>query len=136
MIETMASDTFVSNIQQWIVLERQLKSLNEKVKQLRDQRHVLSSQICQHIQTNQLQKKKIEIANSGELKMIQKRDYSTFTFGYAESQLRDLVNTGVISQTQMETIMDTFRKNREITTHNEIALYPVKPVSLASGQHI
>lgn len=121
------SDTFVSNIQQWMILEKQIKSINEKAKQLRDQRTALSSHICQHIQTNQLQKTKIEIANSGELKMVQKRDYASFTFAYAETQLRDLVTAGVISQTQMDQIMTAFRANREVTTHNEIVLYSQKP---------
>lgn len=117
------SSPFVSNIQQWLVLEKQIKSLNEKTKQLRDQRHTLSSQICEHIQSNQLQKTKIEIANSGELKMVERRDYSSLTFGYIEKQLDDLVISGNITKQQMDIIIHNLKNNREQKIHNEIVLF-------------
>ena len=45
--------SFEQQIQQWVQIDNQLKSFNEKIKELRDKKNSISEQINNHIEENQ-----------------------------------------------------------------------------------
>ena len=106
---------FVQNVQKWVMVDMQLKKINEKTKELREHRKNLSESICQFIQTNHLEETKIEISN-GEIKTVDKRDYAPLTFIYIEKTLGQIIK----DKSQIDFIIKMLKENREITTHKEL----------------
>lgn len=106
---------FITAVQQYMVAEKQLRLINEKVKLLRETKHALNSQICTFICTNQMQRTKIELSE-GELKMVEKRDYSPLTFTLVQSCLTDkLGDTELVSD-----IMQHIRAKRSVKSDMEL----------------
>ena len=62
-----------------------------------------------------LAQNKITISD-GELRLHEKKEYSTITFGYIQRCLADLIK----DDTQVEFIIKYLKDNREITTSSDI----------------
>jgi hypothetical protein len=112
-ISPLQKQQFVDNIQKWVVLEKQLKLLHEKTKEIRESKNALTQDICEYIKTRNLST--IEISD-GELKVFEKREYSPLTFKYIEECLGKIVSDA----DQVEYIMNYLKKNREIKTSADL----------------
>lgn len=106
---------FVENIQKWVILDKQLKLINEKTKEIRENKHRLTNDICGYIQNKNLSSTKIEISD-GELKMYEKKEYSPLTFTYIEESLAKILT----DKSQVDYIIEFLKKNREIKSSVDI----------------
>jgi len=93
---------FIDNIKQWVLLDSQLKIVNEKTRKLRDTKSDLSEQICEYMNSNGLLDNKIGISD-GELRIFQKKEYSPLSYGYIERCLAE-----IISDKNKSTILSNF----------------------------
>jgi len=100
---------FVENIQKWVILDKQLKLVNEKTKEIRENKHRLTNDICDYIQNKNLSTTKIEISD-GELKMYEKKEYSPLTFTYIEESLAKILT----DKSQVDYVIEFLKKNREV----------------------
>jgi hypothetical protein len=105
----------ISKIQRWVLLDSQLKIVNDKTKQLREMRSQLNSQISQYMLQNNMINTKIDISD-GDLRICEKKDYSSITFGYIERCLDELIS----DKNQVEYIIKYLKDNREVNVSNEI----------------
>ena len=105
----------ISKIQRWVLLDSQLKIVNDKSKQLREMRSQLNSQISQYMLQNNMSNTKIDISD-GDLRICEKKDYSSITFGYIERCLDELIS----DKNQVEYIIKYLKENREVNVSNEI----------------
>ena len=105
----------IENIKNWIVLDDQLKILNEKLKQLRELRTTLTENICKTVDNSNNIKNKIGI-KGGELKIGKKNDYKPLTFSYIETCLGNLLS----DKKQIDFIIQYLKDNREITCSPDI----------------
>ena len=108
-------EVFAQNIQKWVVLDKQLKFVNEKTRQIRDTKNDLTNEICDYIQQKQWTNKPIEITD-GIIKFVEKREYSPLTFAYIEECLDNLIN----DETKVDAIIQYLRDNREVRTTCEL----------------
>ena len=92
-----------------------LKIINDKSKTIREEKHKLSSKICQHLENSGNAHRKIMI-HDGDLKVYEKKDYSPLTFTYVEECLKTII-TG---DDNLKYIMKTLKDNREIKLSNEL----------------
>jgi hypothetical protein len=106
---------FIENVQKWVLLDNQLKIVNEKTKKMREMKHTLSEDICKYMNENNLKNKKIGITN-GELRMMEKKDYSPLSYGYIEQKLGEIIS----DKSHVEYIIQYLKDNREITVSQEI----------------
>jgi len=106
---------FIEKVKKWVVMDSQLKIVNEKTKQLREMKSQLNHQICDFMNNHKLAQNKITISD-GELRLHEKKEYSTITFGYIQRCLADLIK----DDTQVEFIIKYLKDNREITTSSDI----------------
>ena len=106
---------FVENIQKWVILDKQLKLVNEKTKEIRENKHRLTNDICDYIHNKNMTHTKIEISD-GELKMYEKKDYSPLTFTYVEESLAKILS----DKSQVEYIIQYLKSNREIKSSVDI----------------
>jgi len=106
---------FIENIQKWVKLDNQIKSVNEKVKRARDVKHQLLANIVGYVESNNLESTKIEISD-GELRFYEKREYQPITFTYIEESLGKLIS----DKKQVDCIMNYLKENREIKISTDI----------------
>lgn len=106
---------FVEKVKQWAVLEKQLKTVNEKAKELRRQKSELSESICQYMETHPVWNKTIQLSD-GHIRMSEKNEYAPISFSYVEECLETLIQ----DKEQVETIMDYLYEHRESRVVNEL----------------
>ena len=106
---------FIEKIQKWVMVDSQLKIVNDKTKQMREMKSQLNNQICNYMNQYNLENSKIGISD-GDLRLHDKKEYSSITFGYIERCLAKLIS----DKKQVEYIIKYLKDNREITTNSEI----------------
>jgi len=109
----------IENIKKWILLDTNMKLVNEKIKQIRIMRNEITEEICDCMlkQTNSTNLKNQNIKfNDGELRFYEKKEYSPLSFSYIEECLENILE----DESQIEFIMDYLRDNREITSSIDI----------------
>jgi hypothetical protein len=108
-------EQFITNVQKWSLIESKLKHINESTKKLRDMKTELSKSICQYMEENNLADKKISIQH-GELKMVEKKEYTPLSFGFIELCLDNIID----DKSQVEMILSYIREQREISISKEL----------------
>ena len=80
--------SFEQNIQQWVVLDNQMKILNDKMKELRDKKNELSDKINTQVVEGELNNSIIKISD-GQLRFTQIKETQQLTFKYLETCLSE-----------------------------------------------
>jgi hypothetical protein len=106
---------FIENIQKWVMIDSQIKLINEKVKKARETKHKILDEINTYVSENKIENTKIEISD-GELRFYEKKEYQPITFGYLEDSLGKIIS----DKKQVDFIMNYLRENREITVSKDI----------------
>ena len=107
--------SFEQQIQQWVHIDNQLKTLGDKVKELREQKNNLSQQINTHIETKQLTNASVKISD-GQLKFIQVKETQQLTFKYLETCLSEIIK----NEEQVKKIVEYIKNKREVKYVPEI----------------
>jgi hypothetical protein len=106
---------FIENIQKWVAIDSQLKTIHEKVKKARETKHQLMANIYEYVDKKSLKDTKIEISD-GDLKFYEKRDYQPISFSYVE----DCLDKIMADKKQVEYIMNYLHENREVRLTKDI----------------
>jgi hypothetical protein len=106
---------FIENIQKWVMIDSQIKLINEKVKTARSAKHKLLEEINTYVSEMKIENTKIEISD-GELRFYEKKEYQPITFGYVEESLGKIIS----DKKQVEYIMNYLKENREVTVSKDI----------------
>ena len=106
---------FVENVKKWATLEKHLKLLNEKTREIRSQKNDLGDSICEYMEKMGTPHKPIELSD-GVIKITEKREYSPLTFSYIEECLDAIIS----DKSHVDLIMDYLHEHREITIVNEL----------------
>jgi len=112
------SSEFERNIQKWVAVDNQLKIVNEKAKELRDEKNDLLEDINMYIETNKLNNASIDISD-GKLKFAQSRVTQPLTLKFVENCLSNIIN----DQRQVTQIMKYIKDKREKKDVSEIKRY-------------
>lgn len=100
----------IQNVKRWTILDSQLKLINEKTKSIREERHHLSTQICNYLENNSnLKNKRISI-HDGEICMYEKKEYPPLTFSYVEECLGKIIP----EKKSVDFILQYLKDNREV----------------------
>ena len=112
------SSEFERNIQKWVAIDNQLKIVNEKAKDLRDEKNDLLEDINIYIETNKLTNASIDISD-GKLKFAQSKVTQPLTLKFIENCLTNIIN----DQRQVTQIMKYIKDKREKKEVSEIKRY-------------
>ena len=102
-------------LQQWVIIDNQMKSLTDKMKELREKKHTISEQINTHIENVQLSNTSIKIGD-GQLKFVKVKETQPLTFKYLETCLSEIIK----NEEQVKKIVDYIKDKREIKYVPEI----------------
>jgi len=100
--------SFENNIKQWIAVDNQLKTLNDKMKTLRDTRNVLSGNITDYAKQNNLSNSTVNIGDE-KLKFVNSKVQTPLTFKFLEKTLGEVIRNEV----QAKLIVDQIKDKRE-----------------------
>ena len=106
---------FIENVQKWVLVESQLKLVNEKTKTMRNMKSELSTQICEYTKKNSLTK--IGVTN-GELRIYEKKEYPPLSYGYIETNLAKIIQ----DKSHVDYILKYLKENREITSSLDVKI--------------
>jgi len=107
--------SFENQIQQWVSIDNQLKNLNEKVKELREKRNSLETNITTYACNNNISNSTVQISD-GTLKFTNTKTLEPLTFKYLEKTLSEIIKNEI----QLKLIMDHLKNKRTIKTSQEI----------------
>jgi hypothetical protein len=108
-------NTFESNIQKWVSIDNQLKTLADNVKRLREERMNVSDRIFEYVREKKIEKTSISISD-GKLRFANTRVQQPLTFQYVEHSLREIIP----NDAQVKQIMHHLKANRKEKFVNEI----------------
>jgi hypothetical protein len=109
------TDDLQKYIQKWVAVDNQLQLLNEKSKKMREWKKKLTENISEKLQKKGWEHRILEIPD-GELKLQEKTEYSTLSFGYIEECLHELIP----EEEQVDFVMNYLREHREVKTIMDI----------------
>jgi len=107
--------SFEQQVQQWVQLDNQIKTLNEKLKELRENKHTLTESLTKQAERNNVKHSPLQISD-GKLKFVSVNTTNPLTFKYVEKCLGEIIQ----SKDQVVKIIDYLKKNREIKQVNDI----------------
>jgi hypothetical protein len=102
-------------VRRWTTLDTMLKRIGEKTKEMRAEKQGLTEAICDIMQTNNLQRKKIAIQD-GEIRMTEKNEYTPLSYGYLEECLGEMIE----DESQVEYIIQYLKDHRETKTSYDL----------------
>jgi len=109
---------FEQKVQQWVLIDNQMKLLNDKMKELRDKKNICTQQINQHIETENLTNASVKITD-GQLKFVKIKEAQQLTFKYLETCLSEIIK----NEDQVTKIIEYIKNKREIKYIPEIKRY-------------
>jgi len=105
----------IESVKKWVIIDSQLKIVNEKTKIMRENKSKLTEGICTYMKANNIQQNKIGISD-GELSIYEKKGYSPLTYKYVEKCLAELIS----DEKQVEYIIQYMKSHREIEIEYDI----------------
>ena len=107
--------SFDNQIQQWVLIDTQIKNLNEKTKELREKRNILTNNITNYASINNLSDKILPFGD-GKLKITNTKTTEPLTFRYIEKTLGEIIK----NETQVKMIIEHLKQKRETKIVPEI----------------
>jgi septal ring factor EnvC (AmiA/AmiB activator) len=109
---------FQEHVKKWVSLDTQLKLLNEKTKEIRNERNELTDSIIEFVEDNNLSSSTIKISD-GKLKFAQNRQTAPITLGFLENCLTEIID----NDEKVAHIMNYIKDKREIKIIPDIKRY-------------
>jgi len=97
---------FSDQIRQWVSLDNQLKTLNDRAKELRAQKNAVSEEIIQYVDTHNLNNSVVKISD-GRLRFTETTQHSPLTFKHVEDCLKKCIQDEGDVKKIMKLIKDT-----------------------------
>ncbi len=110
--------SFENNIKQWVHLDNQIKLLNEKARELREQRSEIHDSILVQVQDTHLEQSTIEISD-GSLKFATSKSTKPINLKFIQSCLEDVIS----DKESVLKIMKYIKSKREVSMSKEIKRY-------------
>ena len=99
--------SFEENIQKWVSLDNQLRSLHDKTKQLREDKNNIENGIIKYVDTHNLQNSVVKITD-GKLKFTMVKQTNPLTLKYVDECLGKCIK----NPEQVKLIMNFIKDSR------------------------
>lgn len=107
--------SFENQIQQWVLIDNELKKMNDRTKELRDKRTQLCDNITKYANNNNMSTSVIQISD-GKIKFANTKIQEPLTFKYLEKSLSEVIK----NESQVKLIIDHVKNNRSSKHITEI----------------
>jgi uncharacterized coiled-coil DUF342 family protein len=107
--------SFENQIQQWVSYDNQVKTLSDKIKEIRNKRNELEDNITKYASTNNLSNSTVQISD-GKLRFVNTKIQEPITFKYLEKTLSEVIK----NESQVKLIIEHLKQKRSIKIVPEI----------------
>jgi hypothetical protein len=107
--------SFEENIQSWVIVDNKIKNINDEIRELRNKRNSLETNILQHIKHNNLQNATIKISD-GKLSFGISKQSPVLSLKFIKECLLHCIN----NNDQVELIMQYIKEQRSFKENEEI----------------
>jgi hypothetical protein len=107
--------SFEQQVQQWVSIDNQLKILNDKIKDLREKKLKLTTNLNDYAKENNMSSSTIQISD-GKLKFASTKVQSPLTFKHLEKSLSEIIK----NETQVKQIVEYIKTKRDVKIVPEI----------------
>jgi hypothetical protein len=97
------------NIKKWVSIDNQLKTLNEKTKELREMKNNAEELILEYVETKKMTNATVNISD-GKLRFVSTKQTAPLTLKYVEECLSNCIK----NEEQVTSIMNYIKESREI----------------------
>jgi len=111
-------DKFQNEIKEWVYLDSQSKALNDKLKEIKNKKNEIASEILDFVESNNLSTSTIKISD-GKLKFIQNKQPPSLTLAFLENCLMDIFK----NENKVKEIIEYIKSKREYKYIPEIKRY-------------
>jgi hypothetical protein len=109
---------FENQLQQWLQIDNQLKTYNEKIRVLREQRSSLTENITKYAISNNLSDKNLKMFNE-RIQISNTKIAEPLTFKYLEKTLGEIIQ----NENQVKLIIEKLKQKRNVKIIPEIKRY-------------
>jgi hypothetical protein len=109
---------FENQLQQWLQIDNQLKTYNEKIRVLREQRSSLTENITKYAISNNLSDKNLKMFNE-RIQISNTKIVEPLTFKYLEKTLGEIIQ----NENQVKLIIEKLKQKRNVKIIPEIKRY-------------
>jgi len=102
------SSVFQKNIQDWVTVDNQIKTLNQEIKELRGNRNSLTNNIFTYAESNNLENAIIQITD-GKLKFQNLKQTAPISF----KLVKEVLNECIDNEKHVEAIITAIKNKRE-----------------------
>lgn len=99
---------FEDNIKKWVSLDNQIKHMNDKLRELRNEKNEVEGSIQHYLDINNIENPTIEITD-GKLKFGTNKTQSQLTYKYVEQCLFETIR----NEDHVKKIINYMKSNRE-----------------------
>ena len=107
--------SFENQIQQWVSYDNQVKTLSDKIKEIKNKRNELEDNITKYASTNNLSNSTVQISD-GKLRFVNTKIQEPITFKYLEKTLSEVIK----NESQVKLIIEHLKQKRSIKIVPEI----------------
>ena len=107
--------SFETSIQEWVSLDNQLRTLNDKVKELRSERNDIGDNIITYVETNELNHAVVKISD-GRLRFGVTKQTAPLTLRHVEDCLKKCIN----DEEKVSAIMKYIKETRYVKENTDI----------------
>lgn len=111
-------ENFQEHVKKWVSLDTQLKALNDKAKDIRNERNELADNILDFADDNNLSTSTIKISD-GKLKFAQTKQTAPVSLGFLENCLTEIIG----DEEKVDHIMNYIKEKREVKVITDIKRY-------------
>jgi chaperonin cofactor prefoldin len=116
--QTTAKPSLEKSVQDWVSLDNQIKTLTEKIKQLRERKEELSGHIESALEERNMAHMPIQISD-GRLKLTRTHVAQPLTFAYLQQSLQSMLQ----NETKVAQMIAHIKKNRAVKEGVELRRY-------------
>ena len=102
------SSVFQKNIQEWVTVDNQIKTLNQEIKELRGNRNSLTNNIFTYAESNNLENAIIQITD-GKLKFQNLKQTAPISF----KLVKEVLNECIDNEEHVDAIITAIKNKRE-----------------------
>ena len=110
--------SFEQSIQNWVTTDNKIRSLNEQLRSLREERNSANEQIMTYVETNKLANATVKISD-GKLRFTSTRQTAPLTLKYIEGCLTKCIQ----GEEQVGLIMKYIKESRNVKHSPDIKRY-------------
>ena len=107
--------SFEESIKDWVSLDNQIKTLSDRLKELRIERNEISDNIITYIDTNELNNAVVKISD-GKLRFGVTRQTAPLTLKHVENCLHNCIS----DEAKVSAIMKYIKETREVKENTDI----------------